>query len=184
MKFGKKYMSRIGKKPIVIQEKTEVTVNENIVTVKGPLGQLQMEFNTDIGIKVENGEVILIQNKKTLETKALWGTYGSLIRNMIDGVNKEFEKKLIIQGVGYKLEVRGQKLIFNIGLSHQVEMDIPAGIKVTVEGEKIGVKGINKELVGQFAANIRKMKKPEPYLGKGIRYDGEIIRRKQGKKTV
>jgi large subunit ribosomal protein L6 len=177
-------MSRIGKKPITIPEKTEVTVSENIVTVKGPLGQLQMEFNSDIGIKVENGNVVLTQDKKTLETKALWGTYASIIGNMIDGVNKEYEKKLIIEGVGYRIEVKGQKLVFNIGLSHQVEMEIPAGIKVTTEGDKISVKGINKELVGQFAANIRAMKKPEPYLGKGIRYDGEVIRRKQGKKTV
>ncbi len=177
-------MSRIGKKPIAIKEKTEITVNGNLVTVKGPLGQLQMEFNPDISIKVENGNVILAQEKKTLETKALWGTYASLIKNMMEGVNKEYEKKLIIEGVGYKIEARGQKLVFNIGLSHQVEMEIPAGIKVVTEGEKISVKGINKELVGQFAANIRAMKKPEPYLGKGIRYDGEVIRRKQGKKTV
>ncbi|HRY31225.1 MAG TPA: 50S ribosomal protein L6 [Candidatus Paceibacterota bacterium] len=177
-------MSRLGKKPIAIKDKTEVTVADDLVTVKGPLGQLQLRFNRDIGIKVENGQVILTQNKKTLETDALWGTYSSLIQNMMEGVNKEFEKKLIIEGVGYRIEVRGQKLVFSVGLSHPIEMEIPKGIKVTVEGENISVKGIDKELVGQFAANIRATKKPEPYLGKGIRYGGEVIRRKQGKKTV
>ncbi len=177
-------MSRIGKKPIVIPEKTEVTVNENVVTVKGPLGELQIKFNSDIEIKVENGSVVLSQKKKTIETKALWGTYASIIENMIDGVNKEYEKKLVVEGVGYRVEAKGEKLVFNIGLSHQVEMVIPAGIKVTTEGDKISVKGINKEQVGQFAANIRAKKKPEPYLGKGIHYDGEVVRRKQGKKTA
>lgn len=177
-------MSRIGKKPITIPEKTEVTVHDSVVTVKGPLGQLQLPYNTDIDIAVNGNEISLKPRINTLETKALWGTYSSLIQNMIEGVHKEFEKKLIIEGVGYRIEAKGQNLVFNIGLSHQVEMPIPAGIKVKIDGEKIAVSGIDKEKVGQFASNIRKMKKPEPYLGKGIRYDGEVIRRKQGKKTV
>lgn len=177
-------MSRIGKKPITIPEKTEVTVNDNIVSVKGPLGQLQMEFNTDVEIKVVDGKVLLAPKRKSIEINSMWGTYGSLIQNMIDGVHKEFEKKLIIEGVGFKMEVRGQKLVLNIGLSHQVEVNIPAGIKVKVDGDKTLISGIDKEKVGQFAADIRALKKPEPYLGKGIRYDGEVIRRKQGKKTV
>lgn len=177
-------MSRIGKKPITIPAKTEVTVVDNLITVKGPLGQLQKEYDTDIEIKVENGVITLTPKRESLDLKAKWGTYSSLIQNMIDGVNAEYKKQLLIEGVGYKAEVRGKDIVLSIGFSHTVPVAIPAGLKVTVEGEKINISGIDKELVGQFSASIRALKKPEPYKGKGIRYSGEVIRRKEGKKTA
>ncbi|HMP67503.1 MAG TPA: 50S ribosomal protein L6 [Candidatus Paceibacterota bacterium] len=177
-------MSRIGKKPITIPAKTEVTVNEDLITVKGPLGKLDLKYDTDILIKIENNIITLTPKRESLDLKAKWGTYSSLISNMIDGVNSEYKKSLSIEGVGYRAEVKGQNLVLNIGFSHQVPMMIPAGLKVVVEGEKILISGINKELVGQFASDVRSMKKPEPYKGKGIRYADEVIRRKEGKKTA
>jgi len=177
-------MSRIGKKGIAVPEKTEVSVSDNLVTVKGPLGELKREFNPAIEIKVENGHVALQPKKETLETRALWGTYASHISNMVSGVNTPFEKKLILEGIGYKSEVKDGKIIFALGFSHPVEVAIPAGLKVTAEKNNIIVSGADKELVGSFAANLRALKKPEPYKGKGMRYENEVIRRKQGKKSV
>jgi large subunit ribosomal protein L6 len=120
----------------------------------------------------------------TLESRALWGTYGSHIANMVAGVNKPFEKKLILEGIGYKSEVKGDKIVFALGFSHPVEVLIPSGIKVTAEKNNITVSGIDKEEVGKFTANIRALKKPEPYKGKGMRYADEVVKRKQGKKSV
>ena len=177
-------MSRIGKKPIAIPEKTEVSVEPGVVTVKGPLGELKLAYKPFVEVKIADGQVIVEPTGETLEHRAFWGTYASEISSMVDGVNKLFEKKLIIEGVGFKAEVQGDDLVLNIGFSHQVRVTIPEGINCTVEKNIISVSGISKEDVGQFAAEVRAHKKPEPYKGKGIRYDDEIVRRKEGKKAV
>lgn len=177
-------MSRLGKKPIAIPEKTEVSVAEGLVTVKGPLGELNLAYKPVVDIKVEDGKVVLLPKGETIEHRALWGTYSSEILSMVEGVNKAFEKKLIIEGVGFKADMKGDTLVLNIGFSHQVEMKVPEGITCTVEKNNIAISGISKEKVGQFAAEIRAKKKPEPYKGKGIRYEDEVVRRKEGKKAV
>lgn len=177
-------MSRIGKQSIAIPDKTEITVADGVVTVKGPQGTLSRNFKKSIAVEVKDKELLLTPKKEDLETKALWGTYASHMYNMIEGVNKGFTKKLIIEGIGYKADVQGNKLVLTIGLSHTVPVEIPAGLKVVVEKGNMTISGVDKEVVGQFAANIRAFKKPEPYKGKGIRYETEVIRRKQGKKSV
>lgn len=181
-------MSRIGKKVIQIPEKTEVTIADGLVTVKGPLGTLTREFKKDIEIAVsakESGsEITLVPKVSNLETKALWGTYSSHIQNMISGVNTMFAKKLILEGIGYKSEVKGTNLQMALGFSHPVIVAIPEDLKVTAEKNIITVSGMNKESVGSFAASVRDLKRPEPYKGKGMRYEGEVIKRKQGKKTA
>lgn len=178
-------MSRLANKPLEIPQGTEVVVSGNTVTVKGPKGELQRDFRTNlIAVKVADSELSVEKVKENQETKALWGTYASHLRNMIAGVNEEFEKKLIVEGVGFKSEVQGTTLVLDLGFSHQVKMDIPQGLTVTAEKNEITIRGIDKDLVGAFAANVRAKKKPEPYKGKGIRYIDEVIRRKQGKKAV
>lgn len=177
-------MSRIGKKPISIPEKTEVNVAGGVVTVKGPQGTISRPFKNNIEIVVNGKEVNLTPKSESLENKALWGTYGSHIKNMIDGVNTPFVKKLILEGIGYKSEVKGTTLVLALGFSHPVNVPVPEGLKVTAEKNLITITGINKELVGEFAASVRALKKPEPYKGKGMRYEGEVIKRKQGKKTA
>lgn len=177
-------MSRIGIRPIEIPEKTEVTVEGDLITVKGPLGELKKKFNKFVTIEVADGFVKVSPADDSLDAKAFWGTFASHIKNMIKGVNEEYQKALIIEGVGYRAAVSGDKVVLNVGFSHPVELKMPEGIKVEVEKENIKVSGIDKELVGEFAATIRAQKKPEPYKGKGIRYADEIIRRKEGKKAV
>ncbi|TSC61373.1 MAG: large subunit ribosomal protein L6 [Parcubacteria group bacterium Gr01-1014_107] len=177
-------MSRIGKKPIPIPSKTEVKITNDLLTVKGPLGEISRRFRPAIKIEVTPGQVTLSTEKQDLLSKALWGTYASHIKNMIEGVNKPFEKKLVIEGIGFRAELKGKKLSMKLGFSHPVEIDTPEGLKVSLEKESITVSGIDKEKVGQFAASLRSLKKPEPYKGKGIRYADEVIRRKQGKKTI
>lgn len=177
-------MSRIGKQVIKIPEKVEVSSAEGTMTVKGPLGTLTRALPKTIKMNIADGVVTFAPERENVETRALWGTCASHLSNMIEGVSKGYEKKLIIEGVGYRVTVSGQKLVLNLGLSHPVEMAIPAGIKVAVEKNLITISGFDKELVGQFAANLRAQKKPEPYKGKGIRYEKEVIRRKEGKKVV
>ncbi len=178
-------MSRIGKKIIQIPEKTEVEVSSETIHVKGPLGELKKDFRpSNINIEVSPGKVTLSLKRNDLLSKALWGTYASHIINMIDGVNKPFEKKLSVEGVGYKSEVVGTSLNFALGFSHPVKLPIPRGLKVTAEKNQITISGIDKEMVGAFASKARSLKKPEPYKGKGIRYVGEIVKIKQGKKTA
>lgn len=177
-------MSRLGKKPIPIPENTEVTVEEDFVNVKGPKGELKLAYKPFVNISVENGEVILSPKGENVEHRSLWGTYSSEIKSMIEGVNNPFQKKLIIEGVGYRAEMRGNTIVLNIGFSHSVELEIPEGVSCEVEKNSISISGISKEKVGQFAAIIRSKKKPEPYKGKGIRYEGEVVRRKEGKKAV
>lgn len=177
-------MSRIGKKPITIPEKTEVTISEGVVTVKGPLGELSRTFRPVVTVKVENNEVVVEPKNDALETRALWGTTASHISNMVEGVTKGYQKQLEIEGVGYKFNLSGDKLVLNIGFSHQVELSIPKGITCELEKNVLTIKGSDKEAVGEFAAVIRSKKKPEPYKGKGIHYVGEHIRRKEGKRAV
>ena len=177
-------MSRIGKKIINIPEPVEITSDRGVLTVKGPLGTLTRSFKPVIEIKIDGQEITLNPTKNDVETRSLWGTYGSHITNLIEGVTKGFAKKLSIEGVGYKVNIVGDKVVMNIGLSHSVEVKIPEGIKAVAEKNDFAFSGIDKELVGQFAAKIRAYKKTEPYKGKGIRYVGEFIRRKQGKKST
>jgi len=177
-------MSRIGKNPITIPEKTEVTKDGSTVTVKGPLGEISRVFGGDIDITIGEKEITVVPTTTSKFTNALWGTYASHLRNMVDGVNKLFEKKLIIEGVGFKVELVGDELVLALGFSHKINVKVPKDLTVVVEKNNITISGVNKETVGQFTASVRAFKKPEPYKGKGIRYDGEVIRRKQGKKTV
>ena len=177
-------MSRIGKKGIVIPEKTEVSINAGVVSVKGPKGSLARNFRPDISIVIDGKQISLSVAKENKQIKALWGTYASHINNMVKGVNDGFEKKLILEGVGYKSQINGNKLVLTLGFSHPVEVEIPTGLNVKAEKNLLTVGGIDKELVGSFTAKVRALKKPEPYKGKGFRYSDEIIRRKQGKKSV
>ncbi len=176
-------MSRIGNRLITIPAGVTVEENEGIVTVKGPKGELKQRLPKEITMKVdENG---LTLERKNEEAKAMHGTMNSLINNMIIGVTNGYEKGLEIIGVGYRFNVQGKKLVISAGYSHQVNMDIPEGLTVeSASNTEITVKGIDKVLVGEFAANIRKVRQPEPYKGKGIRYKDEHIRRKEGKKAA
>ena len=177
-------MSRIGKKGIVVPEKTETTLNAGVFSVKGPKGSLERIFRSDITITITDKNIALTLTKENKQTKALWGTYASHIKNMIKGVNDGFEKKLILEGVGYKSQVVGNKLVMALGFSHPVEVEIPEGLNVKAEKNTLTMSGIDKELVGAFTAKIRDLKKPEPYKGKGFHYSDEIVRRKQGKRSV
>ncbi len=178
-------MSRIGKQTIVIPEKTEVTLSDTILTAKGPKGTLTRDFPGDISINIAGSEITLTpKNMKDNFLKALWGTYASHIKNMVIGVNDGYLKKLILEGVGFKSEVAGTSLNLALGFSHPVKIEIPKGLEVKAEKNIITISGIDKELVGQFSAMVRANKKPEPYKGKGFRYEGEVIRRKQGKKAA
>lgn len=177
-------MSRIAKKPIQLPPKTEASFSAGVITIKGPLGSLSKAVRDDISVSIENGAITLALGNQTLRAQALWGTYASHIRNMMAGVNKAYEKKLIIEGIGYKAEVKGSVLNLAVGFSHPVNIPIPADLKVVSDKTGITISGIDVEKVGQFAAQVRATKKPEPYLGKGIRYSDEVIRRKQGKKAA
>ncbi len=177
-------MSRIAKKPIAIPEKTIATYATGVITVKGPLGELTKNLRPEIEVTIENNTIVLIPKRQSLDILALWGTYASHIKNMLEGVNKLYEKKLIVEGIGFKSDIKGKEIHLALGFSHPIVRVIPEGLKVIAEKNIITVSGIDVEKVGQFVAQIRALKKPEPYKGKGIRYNDEVIRRKQGKKTV
>jgi large subunit ribosomal protein L6 len=177
-------MSRVGKQLISIPANTEVKIASGVVDIKGPKGSLSKEFKDSISIKVEGSTITLTPVKSDLESNALWGTYASHLMNMIEGVNDLFVRKLIIEGIGFKAEVAGTTLTLNLGFSHPIKLLIPEDLKVTSEKNVLTISGVSKESVGQFAAKIRALKKPEPYKGKGIKYEKEIVRRKQGKKSV
>ena len=178
-------MSRIGNRKLTIPEGVTVTVEGNTVTVKGPKGELTNSFNRDLEISVEDNSVIIKRPNDLKTTKSLHGTTNALIKNMIDGVNVGFKSELEIIGVGYRFNVQGNKIVVNAGFSHQVNVDVPSYLKVEqVSATEIAISGIDKQKVSEFAANIRKLRKPEPYKGKGIRYKGEYVRRKEGKKAA
>lgn len=177
-------MSRIGKKPIKFEGETTVGLKDGVLTVAGPAGVVTRSFKPDITITVADKIITLEPKRKTSDTDALWGTYSSHITNMIEGVNRPYKKTLVVEGIGFKADLKGDKLSLSLGFSHRVDVPIPAGLKVTAEKNVIVITGVDKEKVGQFANYVRSLKKPEPYKGKGIMYQGEVIKRKQGKKTV
>ena len=175
-------MSRIGRQPVVIPAGVTVTVADgNKVTVKGPKGTLERVLAPEMDIKVENDTVVVTRPNDLKKMKSLHGLTRTLINNMVTGVSNGFSKDLEVKGVGYRAAKQGKKLVLNLGYSHVVEMTDPEGIETVVDGNKITVKGIDKEKVGQFAAEIRDKRRPEPYKGKGIKYADEVIRRKVGK---
>jgi len=176
-------MSRIGKKPISLPNGVEVTIGENnVVTVKGAKGSLTSSFNTEMVIKVADGTLEVERPSESKEHRTIHGTTRALINNMVVGVTEGFKKELKMIGVGYRAQLKGNKLVILAGYSHPVEMDIPEGITCEVpKNTQIFVSGIDKQLVGEFSANIRGVRPPEPYLGKGIRYVDEYVRRKEGK---
>jgi large subunit ribosomal protein L6 len=152
--------------------------------VKGPLGELSREVHPLVKVAVEEEGVKVDPTEESIQGRALWGTFASHIRNMIHGVNEPYKKTLILEGVGYRMAVEGSDVVLNVGYSHQVRLKIPEGVKVEVQKNEMTISGIDKEMVGQFAANVRAKKKPEPYKGKGLRYSDETIIRKQGKKAA
>lgn len=179
-------MSRIGNKPVELPAGVEVKVDDNnIVSVKGPKGQLQEQINSMITVEIDGSTVKVTRSSDEKEHRSQHGLARTLIANMVEGVTNGFEKKLEMQGVGYKAEKKGKTLVMSLGFSHPVEMEDPDGITTEVpSATEITVKGIDKAVVGNYAANIRQLRKPEPYKGKGIRYVGEYVRRKEGKAGV
>ena len=176
-------MSRIGKQAIKIPEDVEVKLDGNLLVVKGPKGDLSHKLNRDIDLEIKDKE-LLVKVKKGKKSSVIWGTSRALMNNMVEGVTKGFEKRLIFEGVGYRASVSGNKLVLNLGYSHSIEIEAPKGVEFKAEKNTIIVSGIDKQLVGEIAADIRAKRKPEPYKGKGIRYENEVIRRKAGKKAV
>jgi large subunit ribosomal protein L6 len=175
-------MSRVGKKPIELPQGVSLTNNNNTVTVKGPKGELTRTFNQDMEIKVEENVVTITRPSDAKEHRALHGTTRAVIANMVEGVSNGFQRNLELIGVGYRAQKQGNKLVLNVGYSHPVEIEPEAGLEIEVPAAtKISIKGTDKERVGALAANIRDVRPPEPYKGKGIRYEGEFVRRKEGK---
>lgn len=177
-------MSKIGKNPIPIPEKTDVSVANGTITVKGPLGAVSRAYVSEVAVAVESGTVVVTPKSNSKFSRSLWGTTASHVQNMIKGVHSKYEKKLELQGVGYKVELQGTNLKLSVGFSHPVIVPVPPGVTIVVEKNLMTISGVDKDMVGQFAANVRAIKKPEPYKGKGIRYQGEYVREKQGKKAV
>jgi len=176
-------MSRIGKKPVEVLDGVEVNVNGQDVTAKGTKGELSVRVHDDVSVKMEDGKVVFAPRSASLTAKKLYPTMRTLVHNIVVGVKDGYEKSLEIQGVGLRAQMQGNTIVMQLGFSHEVRYDIPQGVTVTVEDQtKIKVVGIDKQLVGQVAAKIRGFKPPEPYKGKGIRYVGEYVMRKEGKK--
>lgn len=178
-------MSRVGNKLIKLAQGVTVTVEpNNNVIVKGPKGQISYQFDESMKIEAHDGKVKVTRPGDTIKDKTLHGTTRALLHNMVEGVLNEYVKSLEIQGTGFRASLKGKTLVVNAGFSHLVEMPIPAGITVVVPTQtEIVIRGVDKQAVGQFASEIRAVRKPEPYLGKGIRYKGEVVRRKEGKKA-
>lgn len=178
-------MSRVGKQPIIIPDNVTVELTDAEVKVKGPKGELFMELHPSVSANVVEGSVQLsVKNPELKKEASLWGTFGSLVKNMIIGVTEGFEKKLEINGVGYGWQVSGKKLTVKAGYSNPVEVQLPEGIEASVEDTVLTIAGIDKQLVGEVTANIRKIRTPEPYKGTGIKYIDEQIRRKSGKQAA
>jgi large subunit ribosomal protein L6 len=175
-------MSRIGRQPISLPKEVKAELKDNFILIEGPKGKLTLEIPYHIVVEVKKEEILVKRKSEDKKTKSLHGTIRALINNMVEGVSKGFKKELEIVGVGYKAQLKGKTLVLNLGFSHPVEMDIPEGIKVSSpSATRITVEGIDKQIVGEFAAKIRRIFPPEPYKGKGIRYTQEIVRRKLGK---
>ncbi|WKZ24410.1 MAG: 50S ribosomal protein L6 [Patescibacteria group bacterium] len=175
-------MSRLGKLPIELPTGVSASYSDSLVTVKGPKGELKQLIGGMVSVVIDEKVIkVSVANKDNRKERAMWGLYYSLIKNMVIGVSEGFSKKLEIQGVGYKVSGGGKALTLNLGFSHPINFSLPEGTEATVEGNSITISGIDKQLVGEISAQIRKLKKPEPYKGKGIRYSDEIVRRKAGK---
>jgi large subunit ribosomal protein L6 len=176
-------MSRVGKLPVEIPQKVEVDIKGNTVTVKGPKGELKRTFHPDIKIHKDDGQVVVTRPSDDRNHRALHGLSRALIANMVHGVSEGFKKELVIEGVGYRAEMRGRNLVLNLGYSHPVEIEPPSGIEISVErgAKNLVIEGTDKEVVGELAAKIRAIRPPDPYKGKGIRYADEYVRRKAGK---
>ena len=178
-------MSKIGKLPVAIPAGVTVTVKDNVITVKGPKGELSEKVNDLVTVELKDGELKVQPKGETKASGAAHGLYRNLIHNMVVGVTSGFSKTLVITGVGYRAEVQGKNLVMNLGYSSDFIAIIPEGLSVTADAQgKITISGISKQLVGEFSSQIRKLRKPEPYKGKGVRYDTEVIRRKVGKTGV
>ena len=178
-------MSKVGKLPVAIPAGVTVNVANGLISVKGPKGELKQSFHDEIDIKVEGTEVVLTTKNNAKQTNAYHGLYRSLLNNMVKGVTEGFTKTLVITGVGYRAEVKGKELVMNLGYSSDYIAIIPEGLTVVATPDgKLTISGIDKQLVGEFCSQIRKLRKPEPYKGKGIRYETEVIRRKVGKTGV
>lgn len=177
-------MSRLGKQPLELPSGVTMELKDGIVTVKGSKGELTLPVKDDVAIAIDGNMVTLAPANDSKEARALWGTYASILRNLVIGVTEGYKKVLEIEGVGYRAEASGNTITLNVGFSHPVQLEVPEGLSATVEKSVITIEGIDKHAVGQFAANVRAVKEPEPYKGKGIRYQGEYIIRKQGKKAV
>lgn len=177
-------MSRIGKKPIKIPEGVDVKIEKNTVNVKGPKGELSLIVRPEIQSEINDAEIVVSPKKETKKTRAFWGLTRSLISNMIEGVTSGYEVRLKIEGVGYKAVIEGDSLVLQLGFSHPVKVNPSQGVVFQVEKNVIIVSGFDKQLVTRIAAGIRRIKPPEPYKGKGIRYENEIVKRKVGKKAV
>ncbi|MDR3547805.1 MAG: 50S ribosomal protein L6 [Candidatus Pacebacteria bacterium] len=176
--------SRLAKKPIPVPAKVEVTVNDGMLSVKGPKETLSRTYHSSISIEVTPEGVVIKPKNTSRLAHALTGTFAAHLNAMMKGVETPFKKSLVLKGVGYRVELKGRDLVFNVGFSHQVTLPVPEGLTATVEKGTIHIEGADKQRVGQFAAEVRAVKPPEPYLGKGIAYENEVIRRKQGKKSV
>ncbi len=176
-------MSRLARKPIQLG-KAEVTVSGGTLTVKGPKATLIRQLHPAVTITVDGKEATVAPRDRSREARALTGTFVAHLKNMVQGVETPYVKKLILEGVGYRFELKGRQLSMQVGFSHPVVLDIPEGITASLEKNVLALESSNKDALGQFAANVRRVKEPEPYLGKGIRYEDEVVRRKQGKKAV
>lgn len=177
-------MSRIGKKPISIPQGAEMSISANLITVKGPKGTLTFAHRREVGVAVEEGTITVTKIGTTKLAQALWGTTAKIIANMLEGVIKGFEKQLELNGVGYRMNLQGKKLVMALGFSHPVELNIPEGLEAKIENNILTISGIDRQAVGQLASIIKKLKPVEPYKGKGFRYVGEIVRRKEGKRAT
>lgn len=177
-------MSRIGKKPVSIPSGVEVTLEKNVIKVKGAKGTLEFAHRREVKVTKEESEMTVSKLGDTKKAQAIWGTTAKMIANMFTGVTEGFQKQLELNGVGYRMNVAGKKINLALGFSHPVEMEIPEGLEAKIEGNVLTVTGIDKQRVGEFTAIIRKLKPVEPYKGKGFRYVGEIVRRKEGKKAA
>jgi|TARA_R110002033_G_scaffold171148_1_gene216299 large subunit ribosomal protein L6 len=176
-------MSRVGKNPVAVPNGVSINLTEAVFSAKGKLGELSLNLTSDVTVTQEENQIWVKPNNDSKRARALWGTTRANIANLVVGVSEGFTRKLEISGVGYRAQVQGNKLVLQLGFSHDVEMDIPSGISVVAEKPTlIAISGADKQLVGQFAANARGWRGPEPYKGKGVRYEGEYILRKEGKK--
>ncbi|HWQ60303.1 MAG TPA: 50S ribosomal protein L6 [Candidatus Fimivivens sp.] len=176
-------MSRIGKKPVNVPQGIEASVKANVVSVKGPKGELSFAHHVDVEVALDGGVFSVTKKGESKRASAVWGTTAKVISNMIEGVSKGFQEQLELNGVGFRMAVAGKKINLALGFSHPVEVDIPSGIEAKIEGNVLTISGIDRQQVGQFAAEIRRLKPVEPYKGKGFKYVGEIVRRKEGKKS-